>query len=153
MYIYDAIISLLGLKKRNTPSRENWIEYADFSEGLPTRVFSDANFFILFMLILSVVFNSDCLLVAFFCVVYRVSKRIGREIDRDHEKEYKPQMLVNAIQLRHNQTLKEILKEEPALINSVYQKKSLLTWAIHYKNLEAHKLLLILMKESINKKK
>ena len=135
MNFYDAFLKLFGLKKRKGPARENWIEYADFSQGLPYRLYSDSNFFLVLMIVLSF-FLKVFIIAVVFCCYYRFFNRFGREIDRYVSKDHDSKTMVYAIQCRHNQTLKERLMEEPGLIDCVYQKRSLLSWAKHYQNQE-----------------
>lgn len=146
MLIYDALLVLLGLKKKTVSHRDNWIAYADFHSSHPYRLFSDSNFFLLLMIILSWAMPVFIIMV-FLCFYYRFLARFGKEIDHMVAKKYISYSLVNCIQLHHNQSLKEYLMAEPRLIDSLYKKKSLLFWAAHYKNYEAHKLIIALMKE------
>ncbi|MBC7712946.1 MAG: hypothetical protein H7177_06390 [Rhizobacter sp.] len=139
---------MLGFKKRSAPSRENWIEYANFQKGLPYRLFSDSNFFLFFMIFMTYFIHAFAFIV-FLCCYYRFLYRFGREIDRHCDKDFNSQTMVYAIQRHHNQILKERLMEEPGLIDCVYKKKSLLYWSIHYKNIEAHRIIIQLIKERV----
>jgi hypothetical protein len=152
MMIYDAILVLLGLKKETTPTKENWIKYADFKSSHAYRLFSDSNFFLLLAIVMSMLMPIF-LFVVFICCYYRFLNRLGKEVDHHLARDYMPYTLVNCIQLKHNQTFKEYLMAEPALIDSVYKKKTLLHWSAHYKNYEAHKLILLLMKERLQRQK
>lgn len=144
--IYDAILVLLGFRKKTVSHRENWIAYADFYSAHPYRLFSDSNFFLLLMIGLAFLMPIFLVMV-FLCFYYRFLARFGKEIDHMVAKKYISYTLVNCIQLHHNQTLKEYLMAEPGLIDCQYKRKSLLHWAAHYKNYEAHKMLIALMKE------
>lgn len=146
MLIYDSLLVLLGFKKKVVPAKENWIAYADFKTSHAYRLFSDSNFFLMLMIIMTFFF-SYFILAVFICCYYRFLERFRREIDYKFAKDYISYSLVNCIQLGHNQTLKEHLMDDPAQIDCRYKKKSLLYWAAHYKNLEAHKLIIALMKE------
>jgi|GEM_PF-840471 len=151
MHIYDALLVILGIKPKTESHKDLWIKYADFTSSHPYRLLSDSNFFLLAMIILA--FQSPIFwFVVFLCFYYRFLNRFGREIDHFVDKKYIEYSLVNCIQRRHNQTLKEYLIAEPALIDSLYKKKSLLHWAAHYKNYEAHKMIIALMKERSSRK-
>lgn len=56
--------------------------------------------------------------------------------------------IVVHIRLNQTQSLIERLEENPEIIKSRFDKKSLLYWARHYKNLEAHKIIIEQMKKA-----
>jgi len=151
MHIYDAFLVLLGRKPKTESHKNLWITYADFKTSHPYRLFSDSNFFLLGMIIISL--QSPLFwFVVFLCCYFRFLNRFGREINHREDKKYIEYSLVNFIQLHHNESLKKYLMAEPALIDSLYKRRSLLHWSIHYKNYEAHRMILALMKERLRRK-
>lgn len=51
------------------------------------------------------------------------------------------------IRLKRLQSLKEMLEENPEILNGKYKKKSLLYWARHHKNFQAHALIISELKK------
>jgi hypothetical protein len=71
-----------------------------------------------------------------FVIVY---SRIEAELcDVNHADIYS---IITLIQMKHSQELFDELARRPELLKRKYKNKSLLFWAKHYNNLEAHSII------------
>lgn len=57
------------------------------------------------------------------------------------------------IRLKRIQSLKEMLEENPEILNEKYHQKSLLYWAKHHNNVQAHSLIISELKKLREKEK
>lgn len=84
-------------------------------------------------------------IVALPLMLFHVYSKIESEyvnVDRDRMKD-----VIVHIRLNQMQSLKEKLESNPEVLSGSYDNKSLLYWARHHKNLEAHSLILNEMKK------
>lgn len=150
MKVYDSFIIFFGLKKRNAPQRENWVEYA--SANSKGHWLSDANLLLYFFIFISFYFPMFLTFVI-FSIYYRTLSNFDAHFEANFHKTQEAQFLVHLIQVHHVQSLKEKFIFDPELIYTTHKKKSLLYWAKHYNNLEAHKMIIELMKEKTIQRK
>ncbi|MEA9357242.1 hypothetical protein SHI21_13540 [Bacteriovorax sp. PP10] len=77
-----------------------------------------------------------------FIHVYSTIETEYKNVKRDTFKE-----VIVHIRLRQTQSLIEKLEDNPEILNEKYQKKSLLYWAKHYKNIQANSIIIEQMKK------
>lgn len=78
-----------------------------------------------------------------FLHLYSTIESNFKDINKDKIKD-----VIVLIRLKQHQSLIEKLQDNPELLKSIYNKKSLLSWAKHHNNLEAHSIIINLMKKN-----
>lgn len=73
--------------------------------------------------------------IIFFHVYGRIENNY-RKVDKDDMKK-----VIVLIRLRHSQLLEAELNEKPEVLKKKYKNKSLIYWAKHYNNVQAHSII------------
>ena len=147
MNFYNQILLYFNLKKANDPKREAWIEYAAFYIHPSNHPFSDSNLCLLALILLAIFVSPIFYILVVFAIYFRILAKFGDTVDSLCNRGFEAQELVNMIQNNHMQSMKEKFINDPYLINCMYKKRSLLYWTKHYNNLQAHKMIIDLMKQ------
>lgn len=150
MDLYQIFLNKLHLKRRSAPNSDNWPEYLIFClfpfayvAGHPLLAFLSIAFLIIggttagIVLLIPMVFHS----------IYKANEekyllRTGNDARE----------IVYLIQVAHHQTMLEKLHRDPDLLRQTYKKKSLLYWCRYYKNEEAHRIIIGLLKKNTSRK-
>ncbi len=145
MLIYERFIRGLGLEPRSAPNSANWLEYLVFLFTPHSYMVLEDSKIIIGAIVLSL-FYPNAILILIGVVFYKVYEKNEKEYLESYDRN--PSSLIYLIKMKKNQTLTEILQKEPKLALVNHKTKSLLYWCKHYKNIEAHKLILQSMKSS-----
>lgn len=82
-----------------------------------------------------------------FLHLYSTIESDFQDLNKDKVKD-----VIVLIRLKQHQSLVEKLGENPELLKSIYRKKSLLSWAKYHNNLEAHSIIIGLIKKENSQK-
>lgn len=145
MQAYERFIKGLGLEPLSAPNSANWPEYLVFLFTPQSYMVIDDSKIVIGSIILSL-FYPNAILILISVVFYKVYEKNEKEYFESYDRN--PSSLIYLIKMKQNQSLAEILKKEPKLALANHKTKSLLYWCKHYKNVEAHKLILQSMKAS-----
>lgn len=134
------ILKRFGINSRSLPNEKNFKIYYDICI-YPVCFFGGFNFLNIIFIIDGIDFEFPKIFIVIFAITFfEAYSRVEREHKVDALNDVRKIILY--IQMNHLQSLTEELIIKPEISEKKYRNRTLLYWAKHYKNVEAHKIIL-----------